>query len=69
MHLLPPSPRPFGVFAERSEVPLAQWEVDLQTAEALENSIRKAWWARLIDEVVTPQLIRHFVTALRDIQE
>lgn len=39
MRLLSPSPKPFGIFAERSAVPLAGWEVDLRIAQELERQI------------------------------
>ena len=47
MRLLPPSPKPFGVFAEKSEVPLAPWEVDLLIAKELERQIQAEYWFSL----------------------
>lgn len=51
MHLLPPLSKPFGVFAEKSEVALAPWEVDLLIALELERQIQAtALWERLFSD-------------------
>lgn len=50
MRLLPPSPKPSGVFAEKSEVPLATGEVDLLIAQELERQIQMASWVQYISD-------------------
>jgi hypothetical protein len=52
MHLLPPSPKPFGVFAEKSEVPLSDWEIEQQLALEVEKNIHAAFWHAAFDQVV-----------------
>lgn len=52
MYLLPPSPKPFGVFAEKSVVPLAAWEKDLAIAKEVERQIKQAAIHHLVDEML-----------------
>ena len=47
MFLLPPSPRPFGLFAEKAE----SITDDLRVAQELERQIIAAYWEHLIYKV------------------